>query len=453
MSYNLISKNNKKEPIMKNSRIIFLLLAMLLMTVFTLSSCQLIDSFLEQSPEEPTAPVEHKLSKVEEVPATCTTDGHEAYYTCSGCDLLFADAEGTILLDAPEVIPGGHTPEIIPGLDSTCTEEGYTASRVCSVCDEVITPAEPIATAHKTSPEAEFWGFTMKNIDGRAYVVVYGGNSSNKCEVCGEEQPLKVAMDFQHNNNIDGLGWGTVKVYADNNNLSANTDENTVVAPAVNADKLSSGLFEACFDVTDFQVGWTLTIHVGLDGNMFEPKNQGSGDGAVVYADGKKFSFIKDKATTWEIISLTVSEAPVNEYNLNGRMTLEEIDGAAHIVYNGSWNSKNGDAAAVKAAIEAEYFDIQQYENGWAVTKPTPIVDVNADGSLKVALSLEGLAPGGTTNPYYMHRGSTSGNVKIPNDMHYSLTVGNYTYKTQKGCSLASWMSSLTVIYIIDNEA
>lgn len=442
---------------MKNGKIIIFLLAVLMMTVLSLSSCHLLDSFInapDESPADPPAevPTEHNLSKVDAVAATCTADGHEEYYTCSGCDLLFADAEGTILLDAPVVIPAKHITEVIPGRDSTCTEDGYTASRICTVCDEVITPSEPIAAGHKTSPKADFWGFTMKNIDGRAYVVVYGGNASNKCATCGEEQPLKVAMDFQHNHNIDGLGWKSVKVYADNNNLSSNADANTVVAPAVNADKLASGLFEACFDVTDFQVGWTLTIHVGLDGNMFDPKDHGSGDGAVVYADGKKFSFIKDKNKTWNVISLTVSEAPVNEYNLNGRMTLEEINGVAHIVYNGAWNTKNGDAEAIKAAIEATYFDIQQYQNGWTVTKPTPIIEINDDGSLKVALSLEGLTPTGSTNPYYMHRGASNANVTLPNDMHFSLTVGNYRYHTQKGCSLESWMSSLTLIYIFEIE-
>ena len=103
---------------MKNGKIIIFLLAVLMMTVLSLSSCQLLDSFIESPPESPT---EHNLSKVDAVAATCTVDGHEEYYTCSGCDLLFADAEGTILIDAPVVIPAKHITEVIPGRYSTCT--------------------------------------------------------------------------------------------------------------------------------------------------------------------------------------------------------------------------------------------------------------------------------------------------------------------------------------------
>ena len=436
---------------MKNAKIFVLFFALMLLTAFTLSSCDLLESKDEQPPTDNGD--EHILVKVDAKEATCTTDGNEEYYTCTGCDLLFADAEGRTIIDAPVVIHGKHTTEIIPGVEGDCFNDGYSASRVCTVCNEIITPSEPVEAGHKVNPKADFWGFSLKNIDGRAYVVVYGGNASSKCERCGEDMPLKVAMDFQHNNNIDGLGWSTVKAFADNNNLKDSVGESTVEAPAVEAVKLENGLFEARFDVTEFQAGWTLLIHMGLDGNMVDANNYGSGDGAAVYADGKKFSYIRNKNTTWNIISLNVTEANENEYNLNGRMTLEEIDGAAHIVYNGSWNSKNGDADKVKEAIAAEYFDIQQFENGWKVVKPTPIIEANEDGSLKVALSLDGLAPGGTENPYYMHRGDSSTNVTLPNDMHYSLTVGNYTYKTHKGSSLASWMSSLTVIFIIENEA
>lgn len=440
---------------MKNGKIIVLLFAMLLMTVFALSSCQLIDSFLES----PVEPAEHKLSKVDEVPATCTTDGHEAYYTCSGCDLLFADAEGAIILDAPVVIPGGHAPEIVPGLASTCTQDGYTASRKCSVCDEVITPAKELKATHDASPEITLVGFTLENIDGKAYVVVYGNNvTNNTCNACGEAVAPKIAMNFQHNHNIDGLGWGVVKSCADNNNLLVDVTDDTVIEPAVTATMLDNGYFEARFEVTDFQVGWTLTIHAGLDGNMQDCKNQGTGDGVAVYADGKKFSFLKNKDTTWNIISLVVSDATENEYNLNGRMSLEDIDGVPYVVYNGSWNTKGGDAATVKAAIEGSYFSIQQFQNGWKTTVCTPTVEVNADGTINVKLSLDGLAVTGAEYPFYMHYGltkDTQKDTKIHTDIgNSSIVVGDYKYEIKKGCDLdTTWTTTLTVIYITENES
>lgn len=440
---------------MKNGKIIVLLLEMLMITGFALSSCQLLDSFMES----PSEPVEHKLSIVNEVPATCTTDGTKAYYTCSGCDLLFADAEGTILIDAPEVIPGGHTPEIIPGLESTCTKDGYTASRKCSVCDEILTPAKELKADHDAEPQITLTGFTLKNIDGKAYVVLYGNNvTNNVCSTCGETVAPKIAMDFQHNHNIDKLGWGTVKVNADKNNMIGNVTEETVIEPAVTATMLEGGYFEAWFDVSDFQVGWTLTIHAGIDGNMADCKDYGTGDGVAAYANGKKFSFLKDKNTTWNNLSLVVTEATENEYNINGRMSLEEVDGVAYVAYNGSWNTYNGDATVVKESIESCYYSIQQYQNGWKTTVHTPTVEVNPNGSVKVLLSLEGYAVTGTANPYYMHRGATKEaqkDIKIHTDFcDSSLVVGDYTYEIRKGCDLdTTWTTTLTVIYITTNEA
>lgn len=52
----------------------------------------------------------HSLTKVEEKPATHTEDGHKAYWTCSGCDKLFADENCAVIITAPEVIPSpGHS--------------------------------------------------------------------------------------------------------------------------------------------------------------------------------------------------------------------------------------------------------------------------------------------------------------------------------------------------------
>lgn len=47
----------------------------------------------------------HILKAVAERPATCTEDGHEAYWKCENCGLLFADENGTQQIEKPEVIP------------------------------------------------------------------------------------------------------------------------------------------------------------------------------------------------------------------------------------------------------------------------------------------------------------------------------------------------------------
>ena len=68
----------------------------------------------------------HNLSKVAKVEASCTANGAEAYYTCSGCDLIFSDAEGKNEIDAPKAIPAkNHNWE-----DATCE-----APKTCINCD------------------------------------------------------------------------------------------------------------------------------------------------------------------------------------------------------------------------------------------------------------------------------------------------------------------------------
>ena len=119
----------------------------------------------------------HTLVLVAAVDATCTTGGNVAYYTCSGCDEWFADANGADVIedkDSVKVVAFGHTwvdatctaPKTcsackltegtalghkITRFDAkaaTCTEAGYTAGEKCSNCDYSDGLAEIPATGH-----------------------------------------------------------------------------------------------------------------------------------------------------------------------------------------------------------------------------------------------------------------------------------------------------------------
>ena len=445
----------------------------------------------------------HVLTKVEEVVPTCTTKGVGEHYVCSGCDLLFDDAEGKFKINAPKelpekhnltyvpadervceegtvehyrcsdcgatfvdkngktplettVHPGIHNPEIIMGKERSCTEDGYSAYRVCKDCGVTITAPAVVPAGHTLNPVANIWGVSMEVVDGRAYLVIYGGDIADLiCPDCGENAPLKISADFQHNDNIDGQGWGSPLVYADNNNCSSSVKGDTVVKPSVTANVHEGKLFEAYFDITDLQAGWTLTIHAGLDGAMEDLKNQGNGDGVAVFADGKKFSFRLDD-DTWKNASIVVSEAKENDFNLNGRVNLKEIEGKPYIVYQGSWNTKNGNKEAVESAIKeglASTFDIMEL-NTWAKPKFDYLLNVNDDGSITLALCLENVTP--SKNPYYMHRalGNTNsgGDVKLPTGHDYSLIFGNSKYTIVKGSTAANWLKSFTVINVTEIE-
>ena len=449
-----------------------------------------------------TQAASHVLTKVEAVAPTCTADGTGEYYVCSGCDLIFDDAEGKYKIVSPEVVPakhnlsfvpgeekicvegtvahyacadcglafadengnhplesivstGRHNTEIVIGKEATCTEDGFSSYRVCKDCGTVVTPTEITPAQHKADVSANIWGVSMEIIDGRAYLVIYGGDITGLvCEKCGEEVPLKISADFQHNSNIDGQGWSSPLVYADNNNFSSSVTEDTIQRPSSIA-KVHGNLFEAYFDITELQAGSTLTIHAGLDGKMTDLKEKGSGDGVAVYADGKKFSFRLD-SDTWKIASIVVTEAAENEFNLNGRVNLKDIDGKPYVVYQGSWNSKNSDKAQVKAAIIeglAKDFDIMEL-NTWAKPSFEYILEVKDDGSITLALCLENLPV--STNPYYLHRAvgnsNSGGDIKLPTGHIYTITIGNTKYLIKKGSDAASWLSSFTVIFVSENQ-
>ena len=81
----------------------------------------------------------HALDLVDEIPADCTESGVKAYYVCSDCGELFADADAANAIESPEVIEAlGHTEVVIDAVAATCTTAGKTEGKYCSVCDETL---------------------------------------------------------------------------------------------------------------------------------------------------------------------------------------------------------------------------------------------------------------------------------------------------------------------------
>ena len=98
-------------------KIIFILISMLLL--FHLVSCG-------GGKENDHHNHEHTAVKVEARAATCTEAGNNAYYTCSDCDKVFADAACTkeTTVSAQTVAALGHT-----WTNATCT-----SAKTCSAC-------------------------------------------------------------------------------------------------------------------------------------------------------------------------------------------------------------------------------------------------------------------------------------------------------------------------------
>ncbi len=124
---------------------------------------------------------EHSLKRTNAVAPTCTKDGMKAYYTCTGCGLIFSDKNGTEETDESElvvkklghswgewkvvkapteteegeeeclclndeshtktrtvsVLPHTHKLEKVAKKKPGCTEEGYSTYYVCKECGEL----------------------------------------------------------------------------------------------------------------------------------------------------------------------------------------------------------------------------------------------------------------------------------------------------------------------------
>ena len=86
------------------------------------------------------------VKAVEERAATCTEEGHTAYWQCQTCGKYFTDEKLTIEISWEDtVIPAlGHKTEIQNAKEATCTEDGYTGDEVCTVCGEIVKEGQVI---------------------------------------------------------------------------------------------------------------------------------------------------------------------------------------------------------------------------------------------------------------------------------------------------------------------
>lgn len=127
----------------------------------------------------------HNLTKVEKVDATCTEAGHEAYFTCDGCDDIFADVNGTTVLEEPKVIAAlGHKITGVAGSDATCTEDGVGDMFKCSRCDTLFSDKKGEHVIDK-APVIEALGHTLVETKAKEVSCTENGNHAYwTCTTC-----------------------------------------------------------------------------------------------------------------------------------------------------------------------------------------------------------------------------------------------------------------------------
>ena len=92
--------------------------------------------YMKIEPASVQAEHTHNLTPVSENPATCTTAGNIAYYTCDGCGKWFSDASGTteITDHSSVVIKSKHNPVLVKAEDATAAKEGNIKYYHCENC-------------------------------------------------------------------------------------------------------------------------------------------------------------------------------------------------------------------------------------------------------------------------------------------------------------------------------
>lgn len=132
-------KTCKKEEEMNKTKRIFATAAMLLviLTVAMLAGCTPDGDKVGSSHV-------HDLTRVAPKAATCLEDGNREYYTCSGCDEVFGDEDGTLRLSEDQyLIPAkGHKVASHGEKKATCSELGIKEYFECKHCGTLFKDAE-----------------------------------------------------------------------------------------------------------------------------------------------------------------------------------------------------------------------------------------------------------------------------------------------------------------------
>ena len=104
---------------------------------------------------------EHTLEEIKEKPATCTEDGHIAYYQCSVCKLLFSDKEAKTEITTADLVPEGYKAKGHDWNEPIYTWDDYskvTATRVCKNDNTHVETEEATTTREGTEATCEAAG-------------------------------------------------------------------------------------------------------------------------------------------------------------------------------------------------------------------------------------------------------------------------------------------------------
>ena len=164
----------------------------------------------------------HNLTKVNEVEATCTASGTKAYYTCSGCDSIFSDAEGKNEISKPETIK--KLDHVDDDKDHACdvcgtvmgTHEAAEGKHTCDYCGEKVSDCADEDKDHAC------------DVCGTAMGTHEAAEGKHTCDYCGEKVSDCADEDKDHACDVCGKVLSTCE---------ENYDEGKVTTSATCTEK------------------------------------------------------------------------------------------------------------------------------------------------------------------------------------------------------------------------
>ena len=140
----------------------------------------------------------HSGNLVDAEAATCTEDGHRAYYICS-CGKWFSDSSCTKEVTAQEVaiLATGHRSVTDAAKAATCTKTGLTKGSHCSVCGTSIVEQKTIkALGHDYSGNYRYdatghWKVCRRcGVKNTKHNHIYNDDRDTVCNDCGYERTV-----------------------------------------------------------------------------------------------------------------------------------------------------------------------------------------------------------------------------------------------------------------------
>ena len=131
----------------------------------------------------------HSMTKHEKVEPTCTEYGTKAYYECTSCHKLFADAEGKEAVYTTDLTlaPLGHSMTKHEKVEPTCTEYGTKAYYECTSCHKLFADAEGKEAVYTTDLTLAPLGHSMiKHEEVKPTCTETGTKEYYECETCGK---------------------------------------------------------------------------------------------------------------------------------------------------------------------------------------------------------------------------------------------------------------------------